>query len=116
MDVLLCLFFVAYLFPFAVAARHDHDRLGAVLAVNLLLGWTVVGWWVALWWARHPAPPPPEPVVLRRREHLRLIEGAGAAPVGDAAATPKASAAVTARTPGATRAGLYRRVRRSGIE
>jgi hypothetical protein len=73
MEVALCLLFALYLAPFMVAARNDHERIGGVLAVNLLLGWTGIGWLVALRWARRPAPPPPEPVVVARRGHLRLL-------------------------------------------
>jgi hypothetical protein len=72
-DVVLCLLFVLYLFPFAVAARYEHERLGWVLALNLLLGWTGVGWLAALYWARHPAPPAGAPAVRLRRGHLRLL-------------------------------------------
>jgi hypothetical protein len=72
-EVLLCLLFVLYLWPFAVAARHEHERLGAILAVNLLIGWTGIGWWLVLRWARRPAPPAPEPEVRARRGHLRLL-------------------------------------------
>ncbi|MGH0035118.1 MAG: superinfection immunity protein [Myxococcota bacterium] len=42
---------VMYLLPFCVAAFRDHERAPAVLVLNLLAGWTVVGWWVALLWA-----------------------------------------------------------------
>jgi Superinfection immunity protein len=73
MEVVLCLLCALYLAPFVVAARHDHERLGWILAVNLLLGWTGIGWLLALRWARRPAPPAPEPVVVARRGHLRLL-------------------------------------------
>lgn len=74
MEVVICLLFVAYLFPFVVAARHEHERLGWILAANLLLGWTIVGWLAVLRWARHPAQPAAEPEVRLRRAHLRLLE------------------------------------------
>jgi hypothetical protein len=83
MEVVLCLLFVAYLLPFAVAARREHERLGWILAANFLLGWTVVGWFAVLYWARRPASPPAEPAVRLRRGHLRLLEtpaGAGDLP------------------------------------
>ncbi len=37
-----------YFTPTIVAAVRKSSRLGVVLAVNLLLGWTVAGWIVAL--------------------------------------------------------------------
>ena len=37
-----------YFMPTIVAAVRKSSRLGVVLAVNLLLGWTVAGWIVAL--------------------------------------------------------------------
>src|SRR5690606_18732241 len=74
MEVAICLLFVAYLAPFAVAARREHERLGWILVANLLLGWTLVGWIAVLWWALHPAPPREEPAVRLRRGHLRLLE------------------------------------------
>jgi uncharacterized membrane protein YbhN (UPF0104 family) len=73
-EVVICLLCVAYLLPFAVAARHEHERLGWIFAANVLLGWTVVGWLAVLYWARRPAGPPPEPAVRLRRGHLRLLE------------------------------------------
>ena len=40
-----------YLIPTWVAfARRHHDRV-AILVLNLLLGWSVLGWIVALVWA-----------------------------------------------------------------
>jgi hypothetical protein len=74
MDVLLCLLFSIYLIPSFVAARREHERLGAVLALNVLLGWTGAGWLAALLWARRPAAPPIEPAARLRRGHLRLLE------------------------------------------
>jgi hypothetical protein len=74
MELVLCLLFALYLAPFVVAARREHERLGAVLALNLLVGWTGIGWLLVLRWARRGAPPPPEPAVRARRGHLRLLE------------------------------------------
>jgi len=76
-ELVICLLFVLYLFPFSVAARHEHERLGWILVANLLLGWTGIGWLAVLHWARHPAGPPPEPDVLLRRRHLRLLAPPG---------------------------------------
>lgn len=98
MEVLLCLLFVGYLWPFAVAARHEHERLGAVLALNLLAGWTGIGWWLALRWARRPAPPAPEPEVRVRRGHLRLL-----APPSQGGPPPPAPGRVPAPRPSRVR-------------
>ena len=94
MEVLLCLLFVLYLWPFAVAARHEHERLGAILAANLLVGWTGIGWWLVLRWARRPAPPPAPEVVLRRG-HLRLL----GSPAGARPSPAPAPCASSARVP-----------------
>lgn len=40
--------FVAYMAPFWIDAVRSHHQLGAILVINLLLGWTLVGWVVAL--------------------------------------------------------------------
>jgi hypothetical protein len=34
-----------------VAMRGSHPLWGAIFALNLLLGWTLIGWVVALVWA-----------------------------------------------------------------
>jgi hypothetical protein len=44
---LVCLYFV----PFMVAAARDHDSYIAVLVVNAVVGWTVIGWIACLIWA-----------------------------------------------------------------
>jgi hypothetical protein len=45
----VCIFL--YLFPTVVAANRKHNNEGAILALNLLLGWTVLGWVIAMVWA-----------------------------------------------------------------
>lgn len=48
-----------YLLPAYVAYRRGHRNSVAILALNLLLGWTLLGWTVALVWAllAHPDDP-----------------------------------------------------------
>ena len=41
----------AYFIPALVAARRSHHNQGAILALNLFLGWTFFGWVIALVWA-----------------------------------------------------------------
>jgi hypothetical protein len=40
-----------YLLPTLVAANRKHNNEGAILALNIFLGWTFVGWVIALVWA-----------------------------------------------------------------
>lgn len=40
-----------YLIPTFVAGARKHHNTPAILALNLLLGWTLLGWVVALVWA-----------------------------------------------------------------
>ena len=42
---------LAYFIPALVAAKRMHHQTGAILALNLLLGWTFLGWAAALIWA-----------------------------------------------------------------
>ena len=45
---------VAYFLPAAVAGLLRRERIRAILVLNLLLGWTVIGWIVAFVWAFVP--------------------------------------------------------------
>ena len=40
-----------YLVPFLIARSKKHPQKTAILILNLLLGWTMLGWVVALVWA-----------------------------------------------------------------
>jgi len=40
-----------YFLPFLVADHRKHNNLPAIFALNLLLGWTIVGWIAAAVWA-----------------------------------------------------------------
>lgn len=50
---LVVLFFAVliYFIPGIIAANRDHPNTGAIWALNLLLGWTVLGWIGSLVWA-----------------------------------------------------------------
>lgn len=49
----------AYLAPAIVAFLRHHHNQWAIFALNLLLGWSVIGWVVALVWSlTRPAPQP----------------------------------------------------------
>jgi hypothetical protein len=55
---------IPYFVPSIIAYAHQNRNSGAILALNIFLGWTVVGWVVALVWAlktdlvNRPAQPP----------------------------------------------------------
>ncbi len=40
-----------YIIPALVASLRDHHNRNAIIALNLLLGWTALGWIAALVWA-----------------------------------------------------------------
>ena len=42
----------AYFLPSLAAASRRHRNSGAIEALNLLLGWTVIGWIAALIWSQ----------------------------------------------------------------
>ena len=41
----------AYVMPVAIAAARGHRYTRTIGAINLVLGWTVIGWFAALFWA-----------------------------------------------------------------
>jgi hypothetical protein len=47
---------VLYLLPWVVAAMRGKKNSGAILALNVLLGWTVIGWIIAFIWALTTSP------------------------------------------------------------
>ena len=49
--VIPLIYIVAYLLPTIVAAARSKDNLLAIAALNILLGWTLLGWVVSLVWA-----------------------------------------------------------------
>lgn len=51
MDGFTILIVLMYFFPSIIAGLRSHNNLASILALNLLLGWTVLGWIIALVWA-----------------------------------------------------------------
>ena len=49
--VVIGLILGVYLLPSIVAASRRHRNEGAIVALNILLGWTFVGWVVAFVWS-----------------------------------------------------------------
>jgi|SRR5208282_1861885 len=57
--VLLLVAACFYFLPCGVALLRRHHNAGAIVALNLFLGWTLVGWVVSLVWALTNRPIPP---------------------------------------------------------
>jgi Superinfection immunity protein len=62
-----------YLFPTLVAWLQEHDHLYAIAALNLLIGWTLVGWFGALAWAFKPKEHVPNPKKKKRKKRTARI-------------------------------------------
>lgn len=56
---LLIVLGIAYFVPTVVALIRSHHNLGAIIALNVLLGWTVVGWIAAFVWSLTSPPKNP---------------------------------------------------------
>jgi hypothetical protein len=49
--ILITVFFLFYLLPFAIAFNKKRANTGAIFVLNLFLGWSFVGWVIDLVWA-----------------------------------------------------------------
>ncbi len=49
--VLITLLSLFYFLPFAIAFNRKRANTGAIFALNLFLGWSLIGWVLALVWA-----------------------------------------------------------------
>jgi len=49
--VLIAILSLFYFLPFAIAFHKRRANTGAIFALNLFLGWSLIGWVVALVWA-----------------------------------------------------------------
>mgnify|MGYP002624503354 CR=1 FL=1 len=68
-------FFVLYLLPWVAAVAREHERHAAILAANLLVGWTGLGW-VAF--AVRSDPAPSRARARRNRPALHVVRGEAA--------------------------------------
>ncbi len=51
-NIILALFLLAlYLAPTIIAISTDHKQITAIVLLNILLGWTIIGWVGALIWS-----------------------------------------------------------------
>jgi Superinfection immunity protein len=53
------LLLVVYGLPGIIAEVRAHHQRMAIIGMNILLGWTILGWVIALIWAVSATPPPP---------------------------------------------------------
>jgi hypothetical protein len=49
--ILIATLSLFYFLPFALAFNRRRANTGAIFALNLFLGWSLIGWVVALVWA-----------------------------------------------------------------
>ena len=49
--IVLTVLFALYCIPLFVAMHRNHRQMLAIIVLNLLLGWTLLGWVGALVWA-----------------------------------------------------------------
>ncbi|WP_417490023.1 superinfection immunity protein [Maricaulis sp.] len=61
--VLIPFMAMTYLLPTLIAVSRKHTSLGPIFALNLFLGWSLLGWVAALVWAL-TRPKPDEPVIV----------------------------------------------------
>lgn len=83
MGVLVCLGLCAYFLPSIIASRRGHKNALAIKALNLLLGWSLLGWVLSLVWAltdnttRPRATPSPAPYPARSAREVSELLGDG---------------------------------------
>ncbi|MBU3606743.1 superinfection immunity protein [Polynucleobacter sp. MWH-Creno-3A4] len=49
--ILISVLSLFYFLPFAIAFNKKRANTGAIFALNLFLGWSLIGWVLALVWA-----------------------------------------------------------------
>ena len=45
------IFLILYFLPTIIAVNKERESVGAIFALNLFLGWTLIGWVVSLSWS-----------------------------------------------------------------
>jgi len=64
--LLTAIVIAVYFLPTIFAIRRRHRNGTAILALNLLLGWTILGWVAALVWSLTNDPQPSQAMIQRR--------------------------------------------------
>jgi hypothetical protein len=78
-----------YMLPTIIGSIRKVVNVGSVFAINLLLGWTLLGWAIALAMALRTNPPYANPQV--RQQGLGLPEGAAPKPASSPLSPPPAA-------------------------
>jgi len=67
-------FLVLYFIPALVAASKKHRNRNAILALNIIFGWTLIGWGAALIWSLikrpHPCNPCPDTIIKEEQNEI----------------------------------------------
>ena len=66
-SLLFLLGWALYFLPSVIAYRRGHPQLPGVIAVNFLIGWTVIGWIVVLVWSVMSPEPERPPTIEQMR-------------------------------------------------
>ena len=53
-----------YFLPSLIATERGHHNIAAIFALNLLLGWTILGWIGAVIWSLTSLPPAATPTAI----------------------------------------------------
>lgn len=67
-QVVLAVMVAVYFVPTVVAIFRQHRHLAAIIATNILLGWTFLGWAGALIWSLMDQRKPPREYRIVKRE------------------------------------------------
>ena len=78
--ILVVMSLLFYFLPSFVAVGKKKTNTGAIFALNLLLGWTLIGWVVSLVWALTQDAPPPQQVVVYQQASIPTTTPAQALP------------------------------------
>lgn len=63
--LLLAVIVGGYFLPSIIAVKRKHQSTPAVVALNILLGWTLIGWLIAFIWSLTGVQPKPAPAPMQ---------------------------------------------------
>lgn len=67
--VVLAVLVGLYFLPTIIAGRRKHHNLGAIIAVNLIFGLSIIGWFIALIWSLTD----PSPTVRIQQQPMQMV-------------------------------------------